>query len=355
MRRSTTSGSAANPEDLDPQKRTRREWARARSALAFAVLLCLAAPKFALAAPAALRYGEAYSAMQSVYSLPILVAQRKGYFAREGLAFSIVLIRGGGESMIKALDDGSVDLTHVATPFLIQRALAGSDAVAIAAEFLNPVYSLMARPEIGDFAALKGRVVGMADDAGTIAYSTWKLLALNGVRRSDVHVRIISGTPQRLQCLEEGPCDAVPLGQPEDFLALNKGYRRLGLSSDAVSSFLYTVTAARRSWAETHQDEVVRYVRALASAFRYIHDPAHREEVVKIIAAAEAGSEMSARQTLTLYFDPDRHVLPMAGEIDLARVRQVIAFMKDNGTLGDPLPAAERFVDLRYLRAAGVE
>ena len=302
-----------------------------------------------------LRYGQAYSAMDSIYSLPIVVAQRNGYFVREGLDFAIVMIPGGGGNMIKALDDGTADITHVATPFLIERALAGSDAVAIAAEFANPIYSLVAKPEIGDFAALKGRTVGMADEAGTITYSAWKLLALHGVRRSDVDVEIISGTPERLRCLQSGACDAVPLGQPEDFVALAKGYRRLGLSSDAVPAFLYTVTAARRSWAAAHKDELVRYIRALAAAFQFIRDPAHREEVVKIAAATEGVSAASARQTLAFYSDPERHVLPMAGEIDLADMRQVLAFMADTGTLGAPLPTPERFVDLDYLHAAGVE
>jgi ABC-type nitrate/sulfonate/bicarbonate transport system substrate-binding protein len=183
----------------------------------------------------------------------------------------------------------------------------------------------------------------------------WKLLAQNGVREGDVSVKLVPGTPQRLACLRRGPCDAVPLGQPEDFEALDEGYRRLGVSSDAVPRFLYTVTAARRPWAEAHKEAVVRYVRALASSFRFIRDPAHRDDVVKTIVATEAVSEASARRTLELYFTPERHVLPDAGEIDLEGLRQVIAFMADKGTLRAPLPAAERFVDRQYLRAAGIE
>jgi ABC-type nitrate/sulfonate/bicarbonate transport system substrate-binding protein len=302
-----------------------------------------------------LRYGEAYSAMQSIYSLPIFVAQRKGLFVREGLDFSIVLVPGGGGAMVKALDDGSVDLTHVATTFLIQQAMQGSDAVAIAAEFSNPIYSLVAKPEFGSFASLKGRVLGMADESGTISYSIWKLLAMHGLSRSDVKTTTITGTPERLQCLEKGPCDAVPLGQPEDFMALDKGFRRLGVSTDAVPSFVYTVTAARRSWAAAHADDVVRYIRALGAALHYIRDPAHQDELVKIIAAAEGGSQATARQTLALYFDPERHVLPMAGEIDLAGVRQALAFMADSGAFHGAPPPPDRFVDLRYLHAAGAQ
>lgn len=305
-------------------------------------------------APLSIRYGQAFSAVRSIYSLPVFVADREGFFAREGVAFKNILIPGGGENMIGALEDGTVDLTHVATPFLIARALKGSDAVAIAAEFDNPIYTLVARPDIASFAGLKGRTLGMADAEGTIAYSTWALLAQNGVRRDEVRSLLRSGTPQRLSCLRGGACDAVPLGQPEDFEALDEGYRRLGVTSDAVPRFLYTVTAARRSWAAAHADGVVRYVRALAAAFRFIRDPAERGRVVDTIVATEAVPAATAQETLSLYLDPDRHVLPLAGELDLDGIRQVELFMAEAGTIEAPLPAPERFVDRRYLEAAGI-
>jgi ABC-type nitrate/sulfonate/bicarbonate transport system substrate-binding protein len=308
----------------------------------------------AAAEPTVLHYGQAFSAVRSIYSLPIFVADREGFFAREGLAFGNILIPGGGENMIAALEDGTVDITHVATPFLIKSDLAGSDAVAIAAEFDNPIYSLLARPDIHTYGDLKGRVLGLADEAGTIAYSTWKLLAANGIKPQDLQVKPVSGTPQRLACLRRGACDAVPLGQPEDFIALGEGYRLLGFSNEAVPSFVYTVSAARRSWAASHKDVVVGYLRALASSFRFIRDPENRDAVVKIIVDTEAVSEASARSTLHLYFEPDRKVLPKEGEIDLDGVRQVIVFMAEQGTLHAPLPPAGRFVDQSYLRAAGI-
>src|SRR5262245_2819581 len=101
------------------------------------------------AQPIPLRYGQAHSAMRSIFSLPVAVAEREGFFRREGLNFRVVVpIPGGSDKMIDALHDDTCDVTHVATPFLVRAALAGSDAVAIAAEFNNPIYSLVARPEI---------------------------------------------------------------------------------------------------------------------------------------------------------------------------------------------------------------
>ena len=302
-----------------------------------------------------LRYGQAYSAVTSIFSLPVAIAEREGLFRREGLDFRVVIpIPGGSDKMIAALHDDTVDITHVATPFLVRAALAGSDAVAIAAEFNNPIYSLVARPDVKSYADLKGKLLGFADEAGSITLSMRKLLALNGLRADDLRVKIIEGTTARLACLKRSECAAVPLGQPQDLLAQSEGYRLLGTSIEAVPELLYTVTAVRRSWAMAHKDALVRYVRALAGAFRIIRDPAKRDIVIKTIAATTGVSPAIAEKTLILYFEPERRVLPRQAEIELRGLTQMIALMGEAGLLQAPLPAAERFVDLQYLQAAGI-
>src|SRR5215813_218191 len=207
-----------------------------------AVLLYLCACHAALGQGIPLRYAQAYSAMQSIFALPVLVAEREGYFVREGLNFSMLPVPGGGEKLVAALHDGTADICHVATPFLVQAALKGSDAVAIAAEFNNPVYSLVAKPENHIYADLKGKLIGVAAENGSITLSIRKLLALNGLKREDFRARFVDGTSARLDCLTAGDCDAVPLGQPQDFVAMRRGYRLLGFSTDAVPEYLYTVT-----------------------------------------------------------------------------------------------------------------
>jgi ABC-type nitrate/sulfonate/bicarbonate transport system substrate-binding protein len=321
-----------------------------------AVFFCENATPPAWAQPVPLRYGQAYSAARSIFSLPIAVAQREGFFRREGLDFELIIpIPGGSDKMIDALHDDTVDVTHVATAFLIRAGLAGSDAVAIAGEFNNPIYSLIAKPEIKSYADLKGKLLGFADEAGTITISARKLLALHGLREGDFQVKTIEGTPARFNCLTKGECVAVPLGQPQDLLAIKDGYRLLGLSTEAVPELLYTVTAARRSWANAHKDAVVRYIRALASAFRFIRDPAKRDAVVKTIVETTDSSTVVAQQTLALYFEPERKVLPKEGELNLKGLAQVITFMGEAGTVKAPLPPPERFVDLQYLQAAGIK
>ncbi|HTM07183.1 MAG TPA: ABC transporter substrate-binding protein [Verrucomicrobiae bacterium] len=328
------------------------------AATVFLVLLVYASYKSQLHAAEVipLRYAQAYSSLRSIFSLPIVIGDREGFFRREGLDFRVIVpIPGGADKMIDALHDDTADITHVATPFLIRAALAHSDAVAIAAEFNNPVYSLIAKPAIKTFADLKGKLVALADESGTITISTRKLLALHGLRAGDFRVKIIEGTPARFQCLVRGECDAAPLGQPQDFSAVEKGCRVLGLSTEAVPELLYTVTAARRSWAAAHKETLVRYARGLAAAFKFVRDPAKRPLIVKTIVETTDASAAAAEQTLKLYFEPERGVLPRQGEINIKGLDRVIEYMGQAGTLEKPLPTAERFVDIRYLAAAGLQ
>jgi ABC-type nitrate/sulfonate/bicarbonate transport system substrate-binding protein len=127
------------------------------------------------------------------------------------------------------------------------------------------------------------------------------------------------------------------------------------VSTEAVGAFQFQVIAARRAWAQANKDAVVRFLRAVGAAFRFIRDPANRGEVTKAIVELTGSSDEIARQTLALYFEPDRGVMPKQGEIDLKGLAQVISFLGEGGAIRPPLPDPDRFVDLQHLRAAGLQ
>ena len=257
--------------------------------------------------------------------------------------------------MMVALNEGKVDITRTATPYLIQSVLKGSEGVAIAGETATPIYSLIVKPEIKTFADLRGKVVGLSLAIDTISISTRKLMYKSGIKEGDFKVKELVGTPARSECLTKGECDAVPLGQPEDLVLMKQGYRRLGVSTEVMPNFQFTVSAVRKSWGEKNKDALVRYVRGLSSAFRFMRDPANRDEVVRMTIDTTGSSEDIARQTLSLYFDPDRGVVPKQGELDVKGLGEVIQLMAEAGELKPPLPSPERFVDLQYLKAAGLQ
>ena len=325
----------------------------------FAILLTViffcAPARITSAQDLTLRYGQIPSTIKTISSLQFYLAQRKGFFTREGINLEMLPIEGGAANMVVALNKGTVNITRTATPYLIQDVLKGSDNVAVLGETATPIYSLIVKPEIKTFADLKDKTIGLSLAVDTISISTRKLLALNGVKEADFKVKELVGTPARSDCLRKGECDAVPLGQPEDLVLMKQGYRRLGVSTDAMANFQFVVSAVRRSWGEKNKDALVRYVRALAASYRYMRQPANRDDVVRVAVDTTGSPEEIIRQTLALYFEPDRGVVPKQGEIDVKGFNEVIRVMGEAGELKPPLPSAERFIDLQYLKAAGLQ
>ena len=321
--------------------------------IGFVVALAAGVARAAAADETSLRFGEVPSTMKSVSVLPFVIGERQGFFAREGVKLERVPVEGGTDKMVKAVDAGDVAMAETATPYFIQAVLAGSPSIAVAATTANPIYSLIAKPQIKSFDDLRGKVIGLSLAVDTISVSMRKLLALKGLRQGDYQVKELVGTPVRFACLKDSACDAVPLGQPDDFNAIDLGFNRLGVSTEAVANFEFTVVAVRRDWAAAHKQVVTGVVRGLVQSFRFIHAAANRDAVAKAIVDTTGTSEQTARAILALYFEPERGVMPKAGELDTAGLAQVIAFMGEAGVLKAPLPEPARFIDDEYLRAAG--
>jgi ABC-type nitrate/sulfonate/bicarbonate transport system substrate-binding protein len=302
-----------------------------------------------------LRYGQNASSAGSLSGLPLEVAQRKGFFVREGINLVLVPIPGGTDRIVAALDKGEIDAGKNATPYLIQAVLKGSDAVAILSQTANPVYSLIVRPEIKSFADLRGKVIGLSTPGDTITLSTVRLLATRGIKAGDFSAKAVVGTAARFACLKAGECAAVPMGQPEDHGAINQGYPRLGFTYEAGADLVFNVDMTRRGWGEKNRDALVRMVRGFAASYEFMNDPKNRGEVTRIVSDSLKVSEETAAQIFAPYLERDKNVLPKRGELSLKAFNQVLALMGESGVIPAPVPPAERFVDLQYLKAAGIQ
>ena len=302
-----------------------------------------------------LRYGQNAASTGSLSSLPLTVAERKGFFVREGINLVVVPIPGGTDRIVAALDKGEIDTGKNATPYLIQAVLNGSDAVAIVAQTTNPVYSLIVRPEIKSFADLKDKVIGLSTPGDTITLSTVRLLSHKGVKPADFRSKAVVGTGARFDCLRSSECVAVPMGQPEDLDAIRQGYPRLGFTYESGADLIFNVDMTRRAWGEKNQETLVRFVRGFAASYQFMNDPKNRGEVTNIVRESLKVSDEIAREIFTPYTEPDKNVLPKKGELNLKAFNQVLALMGEAGVIPTPVPTAERFIDLRYLKAAGIQ
>jgi ABC-type nitrate/sulfonate/bicarbonate transport system substrate-binding protein len=301
-----------------------------------------------------LRYGQISGSVKSVSSLALYTAQRKGFLARQKIELEVIRLPGV-HHMIEGLDKNAVDVSHTATPYLIEGVLKGSGSVAIVGGPANTIFSLIAKPGIKSFGDLKGKMVAMSLPVDTISIASRLLLAKHGLKDPAYRTKELIGTQTRAKCLLSGECDAVPLGQPDDIVFAAKGYTKLGDSLEVIPVLQFNVIAARSDWAVKNKDVVVRFARAFGDAYRFMRDPANRDEVTKILAETTDAPPEVARQMLAFYYEPDRGVMPRQAEISLPGVAKVIELLGVSGALKAPLPAAEQFVDLQYLKAAGLQ
>ena len=301
-----------------------------------------------------LRYGEIANSARGISALAINIAQRKGFFEHEGIDIKVVGLRGTSYQ-VEELDKGNVEVVNTAMPYLMQAVLKGSNSVGIVGGPANQIYSLIAKPEIKSFDDLKGRMVGMSLPVDTISIGSRMLLEKHGLKEPAYRTRELVGTPVRADCLNKGECDAVPLGQPDDILFMQKGYNKLGDSLEVIPVLQFSVVAARRDWALANRDAVMRFARAIGDTYKFMREKANRDEVAKLAADMTGAPIDVVRAVLAFYYEPDRGVMPKQGEIDMAGVAKVIELLGRSGELKEPLPNAERFVDLQYLKAAGLE
>jgi ABC-type nitrate/sulfonate/bicarbonate transport system substrate-binding protein len=336
-------------------KHGRKRCAARRGLAALSAMFAVLATHAAFAQDTmALRLGVNGNSARNLAQVPYVAMQRKGFLAREHIVITMMPLTGTTH-MVDALDKGDVDATGTASPYMIEAALKGSDAVAVVGGVANPIYSLIAKPEIKTVADLKGKLVAISAPPDTITLSTRLLLAKGGLQNGDYRTKEIIGTTQRADCLTSGLCDAVPLGQPDDIVFVQKGFRKLGDSLEVIPALQFNVIATRRSWAAAHKDVVTALARAFGATFRYLRDPANRDDVVNLIVETTGTTPEVARAVLALYYEPDRGVMPKQGEINMAGFAEVIELLGAAGEIAKPLPDPGRFVDLQYLHAAGLQ
>jgi ABC-type nitrate/sulfonate/bicarbonate transport system substrate-binding protein len=329
-----------------------------------AVTLCiltLAAAAFGTTGSAAaadtIRYG--IDDEQNINRLAQVIAEREGFFAREGVEvrivpFTVSFRAAPGANPItirEAMAKGDIDMARQQFPLLINDVMAGRKVVGVSVASGNPLYFLVVRPEIKSFADLKGKTLTITNPRDGITVWTRKLLAMHRLADAEVTLKNIAGSQGRLTCLKSGDCAAASLAQPAVLDAIEAGAHSLGMTNE-IGPPLYQFDIVDPVSAAGKRDAIVKYIRATWAAVRFITDPKNRDEVVKVTMAYMKEPENRSREMLSPIWDAKNRVLPQPGVVDIDSVNAAIGLLGEYDILKQPLPAPDRFIDTVYAEAA---
>lgn len=308
-------------------------------------------PAVAFAAPATLKFGFNGGSVSLFQSLGFKVAMERGFLDKQEIKLDVQML-AGSYHQVEELDAGNVDITYVAVTDMIEPVIKGSDAVAIVGGPRNPVYAMAAKHEFTSIEQLDGKKIAVSLPADIISIAADDLFTAHKLKGYEPV--LLLGTVARVECMKTGDCDAAMVAQPLDIQLKKLGFNIVGTSHEVIPELQYTVYAARRAWAEKNKDVVVRFARAMGEAYKYIANPANKDDVISMSMAMTGQPKDIITELYKTDYEPYNGVLPQHGEIDLAGLTKVSELMKRSGAIDKVWPV-EKFADTQYLQAAGMQ
>ncbi len=205
-------------------------------------------------------------------------------------------------------------------------------------------------PSIKSYADLKGKRLAVTGPTDPLNYVLARMLAANGLTPADYEMIGLGGAPQRLAAVQKGGVAGALVNQPSDFIALASGFSSLGLSTDYVDNFQYTITGARRDWAQKNKSLVVRFLRAYVRACEFFYEPKNKEPVVRVLAERTKAEREEAEKTYALYMQTKK-TIPRDGGVNVQGARRVAENWREFGLQKMP-PPVDSIIDLSYLAEA---
>ena len=291
-------------------------------------------------------------------NLPVWVALDKGLFKKEGLSVTLDRTQGSAPQIKDTMEGKYQFITSAFDNIVAYTEGDGAtqypdfDIVAILGVH-SGLNSVVARPEVKDYAAIKGKAVSV--DALTSGYATvlYQILADRGLTR-DKEYKVISvgGTDARVKSLKDGSAAAAVISSLDDIQLQKEGYNILGDAAAAIGNYQGSVYSLRRSWAKTHDQEVMALTRAIIAAHDYVF--ANREGAIEVLKKHTKG--LTDQELSELY---ERLTGPgglhKGAAINMKGVETVLKLRSIYGGGKSSLMNPLKYVDLSYSERAHQE
>ena len=254
----------------------------------------LAACSPAQADPVTVRIGVGGKPL--LYYLPLTVAERKGFFAEEGIEAEISDF-GGGARSLQALVGGSVDVVTGAYEHTIRMQAKGQDIRAVCELGRLPAIVIAVRKDLAgtvkSVADFKGRKVGVTAPGSSTALAVQFAMIKAGLKASDAPLIGIGGGAGAVAAIKRGEIDAIAHLDPViakleadgDIQVLVDTRTEAGTRTLFGGPNPAAVVYTRQDWIEHHPAAMQRVVNAFARALKWLA-AASPEAIADLVPAA---------------------------------------------------------------------
>jgi len=223
----------------------------------------------------------AYPAVTGVMTALWTAAETKA-FQKYGLDVNLLYIPSAPQ-VVRVMLAGESQITVTGGAAVVSANLSGADLVFIGGIVNVPAFYVMAASEINTIEELKGGTVGVTRFGSSSDFAMRYVLQKHGLRpEKDVTLLQLGGMIELATALAKRLVAAATLSSPADLRARKSGARQLVNMASAGVSFPQSAIVTTRSYIQTHQDEVLNFLRAYAEGMqRMISDKAMAKKVIQ--------------------------------------------------------------------------
>jgi len=268
-----------------------------------------------------------------ISTLPVNIAQEKGFFAAEKLNVNLVLMQTfvAGRAVI----GGDVDYNSLAGN-MITLAAGGAPVKVVFVLIERPLFVLVSRPELKSVKDLKGKKIAVSTRGSIDDYFVRGVIAAGGLNPDkDITSLSMGGTSNRLSAIRTGAVDATGISVPYNLPLERTGYNRVASAAEFMQAVSNGLGVSDRK-IQTQPDQIKRMIRAMLNSLSYIRS--HRADTVRRAmtlykfdaATAEAAYDLLLQSTPASGIPTDkafetvislsREQLGLRGEVPISKV-----------------------------------
>jgi ABC-type nitrate/sulfonate/bicarbonate transport system substrate-binding protein len=279
---------------------------------------------------------------------PVWVASKRGFFAQQNLDVDVLVIRGSDVST-QALVGGSLQVSGASSDAPIAAIEHGLDMIIIGGIINGLSQSLMAGKSYKTYEDLRGATLGANSLTAGTAFALRRVLKAKGLEYPrDYKLINVGGSPQALTALATGQIAAAPLSLPLNYVAEEQGLNTIGRFIDVIPHYQLSVYSVRRSWAEENRPIVVRFMKAIALASRWLY--ANKEAAIDFLTKEIGLKTAYARKGWEFY--TEKGLWNPNGDVTLEGIQVVSQIYAEQTQQKRPLPSPTKYVDQSYLKEA---
>jgi ABC-type nitrate/sulfonate/bicarbonate transport system substrate-binding protein len=301
----------------------------------YAVVLFLALivfgawPRYAVHSQDRVRIGISAA---SLGFLPTVLAEKKGFYGKYGLAPEHVLVPCAIATNALISDD--LDYAVCTGPG-ISGAIKGLPIKLVMTTQDKLGYLLLVKPNVHKLTELRGKTIGISTFGSQLYLTSVTLFRQAGLEPGkDINLLPGGDNTARLAAMDAGKVDAIFVSSPADIFGAKRGYKVLLWTRDHVPLTQNTVVVADKKLKQS-PEQVKRMIKASIEALRFLRQ--HQEESI-VIAAKWLKLDLA---TTRAAFENYLPCYSADGALSDQALKDLIQYELDRGTLKKDIPLAQ--------------